>query len=292
VHAYADEEGTRFHTMLLGSGFVTGFERPEVLSRTDADGVSIAEAMRRFGLDPDRIGKARRQAGDFRAYLEVHIEQGPVLEAESLAVGTVTAIAGQTRSTVSVRGQAGHAGTVPMPMRRDALAGAAEALLAVETVARDDAALVATVGEIQVEPGASNVIPGDARFTLDLRSADDGKRRAALRLIQSEFDQIAARRNLTISINIGSGSTAVACDAELIAAVDAACDAVQGRPLHLVSGAGHDAIALATLCPVGMIFVRCKGGISHNPAESITEADAGAGFAALTRTVLRLIETA
>ncbi len=136
VHAYADEEGTRFHTMLLGSGFLTGLEGPETLARADHDGISIAEAMRRFGLDPERIGEARRQAGEFRAYLEVHIEQGPVLEGEELAVGTVAAIAGQIRGTVTITGLAGHAGTVPMKMRRDALAGAAEAVLAIEDVAR------------------------------------------------------------------------------------------------------------------------------------------------------------
>jgi allantoate deiminase len=153
VHAYADEEGTRFHTMLLGSGFVTGLEGPAALSKQDAHGVSIADAMERFGLDPARVEEARRKRGDFRAYLEIHIEQGPVLESENLAVGTVTGIAGQIRGTVRVAGTAGHAGTVPMPMRRDALAGAAAAILAVEAVARTDPHLVATVGEIRAEPG-------------------------------------------------------------------------------------------------------------------------------------------
>jgi allantoate deiminase len=291
VHAYADEEGTRFHTMLLGSGFLTGVEGSETLARVDHDGNSIAEAMRHFGLDPERIGEARRQAGGFRAYLEVHIEQGPVLEAEDLAVGTVTAIAGQIRGTVTITGLAGHAGTVPMEMRRDALAAAAEAVLAIEDVARShpDPLLVATVGEIRAEPGASNVIPGEVRLTLDLRSGNDDDRRAALERLRRRLNEIAADRELHIELEVASDTPAVRCDPGLIAAIDAASEAVQGTPIHLTSGAGHDAIAMAALCPVGMIFVRCKGGISHHPAESITEADAGTGFAALTRTVLGLM---
>ena len=280
--------------MLLGSGFVTGLEGPDVLAETDAEGVSIAEAMRRFGLDPQRIGEARRRPGDFRAYLEVHIEQGPVLESEGLAVGTVTGIAGQIRGTITVKGLAGHAGTVPMELRSDALAGAAEAILAVEEIARSDPDphLVATVGEIRVEPGASNVIPGEARFTLDLRSGDDAKRAAALEELRDRLAEIAADRNLTIDLSVASDTPAVDCDPGLIAAIDQASEAVQGTPIHLTSGAGHDGIAMAALCPIGMIFVRCKGGISHNPAESITEADSGAGFATLLRTVQHLIEAA
>jgi allantoate deiminase len=287
VHAYADEEGARFHTMLLGSGFVSGLEGPEALEATDVDGASVAEALRRFGLDPARIGEARREPGAFRAYLEVHIEQGPQLEAEGLAVGTVTAIAGQMRGSVTVQGVAGHAGTVPMEMRRDALTGAAEAILAVEDVARSDSdpLLVATVGEMQVEPGASNVIPARVRFTLDLRSGNDSARADALETLRDRLDAIAADRDLSITVEVASDTQAVRCDAQLIAAVDAASEAVQGAPIHLTSGAGHDAIALARLCPIGMIFVRCKAGISHNPAESIMEEDAGAGFATLLRTV-------
>jgi len=292
VHAYADEEGARFQTMLLGSGFMTGLEGAETLSRSDAEGVTIADAFRRFGLDPGRIGEARRHRGEFRGYLEVHIEQGPVLETEDLAVGTVTAIAGQIRGRVTLTGTAGHAGTVPMAMRRDALVGAAEAVLAVEDIADGDAdpGLVATVGELKVEPGASNVIPGETSFTLDLRSGQDGSRRAALKLMKKRFEAIAERRNLHVEWSFGPDSDAVVCDPELIRVIDAAAEEVQGSPIHLTSGAGHDAMAVATLCPIGMIFVRCKGGISHNPAESITEADAGAGFATLTRAVLALME--
>jgi allantoate deiminase len=176
-------------------------------------------------------------------------------------------------------------------MRRDALAGAAEAVLAIEDIARGgpDPRLVATVGEIRAEPGASNVIPGEVRLTLDLRSGNDEDRHAALKELRNRLQEIAADRKLEIELSIASDTPAVRCDPGLIAAIDAASAAVQGTPIHLTSGAGHDAIAMAALCPVGMIFVRCKGGISHNPAESITEADAGAGFAALTRTVLGLM---
>jgi allantoate deiminase len=294
VHAYADEEGTRFHTMLLGSGFVSGLEGPEVLAKADADGITIAEAMRRFGLDPARIGEARREPAEFRGYLEVHIEQGPVLEAEDLPVGTVIAIAGQVRGVVTLMGAAGHAGTVPMELRRDALAGAAECVLAVERTADADAdpALVATVGEVRIPTAASNVIPGQVAFTVDLRSGVDENRRAALKTMKKRFEEIAERRNLGIEWTFGPDSAAVSCDPALIAAIDAACDAEQDYPVHLTSGAGHDGIAMARLCPIGMIFVRCKDGVSHNPAESITEADAGAGFAALLRTILILSEPA
>ncbi|SER03244.1 allantoate deiminase [Faunimonas pinastri] len=290
VQAYADEEGTRFHTMLLGSGFVTGLEDASVLAKADSEGVTISEAMKGFGLTPERIGDARRQAGDFRAYIEVHIEQGPVLEAEGLPLGTVTAIAGQIRAVVRVRGMAGHAGTVPMAMRRDALAASAEAILAIEAVAKAGADLVATVGEIQAGPGASNVIAGETRFTLDLRSGNGLAKAAAFEEIERRLREIGTARRVVFEIEVGSNTGATACDPGLIECIDEACEAVQGRSLHLLSGAGHDAIALAGLCPIGMIFVRCEGGISHNPAENITEADAGAAFAALlhaAQTVIR-----
>jgi allantoate deiminase len=281
VHAYADEEGVRFHTMLLGSGFVAGLQGPEILERSDGAGVTVADAMRGFGLDPERIDEARRRPGDFRAYLELHIEQGPVLESLGLPLGTVTAFAGQTRGGVIVRGAAGHAGTVPMALRRDALAAASEAVLAVEQVARGAEEVVATVGELTVVPGAGNVIPGEVRFTLDLRSRDDRRRIAALDTFGGWLGTMAGRRGIAVELNVGSDTSALSCDPALVATIDRACKAVQGRSVPLVSGAGHDAVALARLCRVGMIFVRCKGGISHNPAESVSEADAGAGFAAL-----------
>jgi allantoate deiminase len=181
-----------------------------------------------------------------------------------------------------------------MEMRRDALAGAAEAVLAIERIGGGDPdpGLVATVGELLVEPGASNVIPGAVRFTLDLRSSHDEDRRAALKAIKRELADIATRRDLTIGFKLGSDSSAISCDPSLIAAIDAACGEEQDCPIHLTSGAGHDGIALSRLCPVGMIFVRCAGGVSHNPAESITEADAGFGFATLLRTILNLSESA
>jgi allantoate deiminase len=285
VHAYADEEGVRFRTMLLGSGFVAWLEGAEILTRADAAGVTIAEAMRGFGLDPAWIGEARRRPGELRGYLELHIEQGPVLEAEGLPLGTVTGFAGQSRGTVTLRGEAGHAGTVPMRLRRDALAAAAEAVLAIESVARGTADVVATVGELSVLPGAGNVIPGEARLTLDLRSADDARRAEALAAIRAALDDIAQRRGVAIDLTVGSETSALACDPDLIAIVDRACEAVQGRALPLVSGAGHDAMAMARLCPVAMIFLRCEGGVSHNPAERVSEADAGAGFAALIHAV-------
>jgi allantoate deiminase len=289
VHAYADEEGVRFRTMLLGSGFVAWLEGAEILTRADAAGVTIAEAMRGFGLDPAWIGEARRRPGELRGYLELHIEQGPVLEAEGLPLGTVTGFAGQTRGTVTFRGEAGHAGTVPMPLRRDALAAAAEAVLAIESIANGTSDVVATVGELSVLPGAGNVIPGEARLTLDLRSPDDARRAGSLAAIRAALGDITASRGVAVDLVVGSDTPALACDPDLVAIVDRACKAVQGRAVPLVSGAGHDAMAMARLCPVAMVFLRCKGGISHNPAESVSEADAGAGFAALLHAVRPLI---
>jgi len=289
VHAYADEEGTRFHTMLLGSGLVTGMEDESALAYRDADGVTLGEALVAFGLDPARIGEARRRPGEFAAYLELHIEQGPVLESLGLPLAAVTAIAGQTRALAEVEGVAGHAGTVPMALRRDALAAGAEAVLAVEGIAREREGVVATVGELTVVGGASNVVPGRVRFSLDLRSGEDARRAEALAAIRARFEEIGGARSCPVSLDIRSDTPATLCDARVVEAAAEAVAAVQGRDVRLVSGAGHDAIALSRLCPVGMIFLRCAGGISHNPAEAITEADAGAGIAALAQAAERLL---
>jgi allantoate deiminase len=176
-----------------------------------------------------------------------------------------------------------------MPLRRDALAAAAEAVLAIESIANGTSDVVATVGELSVLPGAGNVIPGEARLTLDLRSPDDARRAGSLAAIRAALGDITASRGVAVDLVVGSDTPALACDPDLVAIVDRACKAVQGRAVPLVSGAGHDAMAMARLCPVAMVFLRCKGGISHNPAESVSEADAGAGFAALLHAVRPLI---
>ncbi len=277
VVGFGDEEGVRFHSTYLGSDAVAGNFEQSLLARRDAEDISLAEAMTAFGLDPARVGDAARQASDVLAYLELHIEQGPVLESQGLPVGVVTSIAGATRLTVHVTGEAGHAGTVPMGMRRDALVAAAECVLAVEKVCTDSPDLVGTVGQITAEPGAGNVIPGSVRFTVDLRAAVDSQRIAALDEVMAAFEGAADRRSVAIEIEKVHEAASVPCDAKLSDIIAGAIERHGWRVLHLPSGAGHDAAAMADLVSVGMIFVRCEGGISHNPAENITAADAEAG---------------
>jgi allantoate deiminase len=288
VVAFGDEENVRFPTNLSTSQALAGRYDPAWLDGRDTDGITLREALLRFGGDPDEIPGIARKRGAYRAYLEVHIEQGPQLEAADLPVGVVSAINGITRARARVTGEAGHAGTVPMPMRRDALAGLAEIIGAVERIGTRRSDTVATVGVAQVQPGAINVIPARVDFTLDARAPEDAVRHAMVRDIRSAAEAIAARRNLELSIEPFMDSPATPMDPVLIAAFEAAVAACGFPVLRLASGAGHDAVAMANLCPAAMLFVRCKGGISHNPAESITVEDADAAARVLIETVRRL----
>lgn len=277
VVGFADEEGVRFAATLTGSRAFSGHLDPAALRTTDAEGTTLAAAMRAYGLDPRATGDAARAPGAILGYLELHIEQGPMLEREGVPVGLVTAISGASRLEFTLTGEAGHAGTVAMTERRDALAGAAECVLAVEARARGEEHLVATVGRIQALPGAINTIPGEVRFSLDLRAPDDGQRLAALSDIEAACRRIAARRRLKFGTSLLHEAEAVPCDAGLMALVGAAI-AAEGLPvLALPSGAGHDGMAVAAIAPIGMVFVRCRGGISHNPAEFASLADIEAG---------------
>jgi len=286
VIGFADEEGVRFGSTLLGSRAVAGTFQPEVLEITDRDGVSMAHALRRAGLDPAAIPTAARRRGGVLAYAELHIEQGPVLEDEGLPVGVVTAINGATRLAVEIAGMAGHAGTVPMNLRRDALAAASECVLEVERICRATPELVGTVGQIEARPGATNVIPGAARFSVDVRSPRDAERREAVRSIESAIQDIAARRKVKATITpMHEGKTA-ACAPWLMEQLGAAIEAEALPVRKLPSGAGHDGMAMAELTDIGMLFVRCERGISHHPAEAVTQADVETG----TRVFLRFIE--
>jgi allantoate deiminase len=274
VVGFGDEEGVRFGTTLLGSRAIAGTLDPKVLDTNDASGKSIAEAMRDFGLNPGKFSQVARKKGEILAYVELHIEQGPVLEAEGLPVGVVTAINGFSRLRVALRGEAGHAGTVPMALRRDALAAAAECVLAVEKLAKEHPELVGTVGRIEAKPGAINVIPGEVQFTVDLRAPEDSLREQAVTGVRRKLGEIARARNVEASIeslqDVGSSACAPWLMQQLVRAVEA-----QGLRVHrLPSGAGHDGMAIKAIADIAMLFVRCKGGVSHNPAESITEADA------------------
>ena len=273
VYAFSDEEGTRFGTAYLGSAAVAGRFEEAWLSRRDGEGTSMAEALREYGCDPDALSGARRDGADLLGYVEVHIEQGPVLEDADRPVGVVEAIAGQTRWDVELRGRAGHAGTVPMESRHDALCAAAELVLAVEEAARSRPGLVATVGELTVRPGAANVIPGTARLSIDVRHGDDDARTEAAAWLGAEADRIATRRGVELATEPRFEHGAVLCAPELVDALEGAVSASGIEPLRLVSGAGHDAVQVASLAPVGMLFVRCAGGVSHDPAESVAEED-------------------
>jgi allantoate deiminase len=274
VIAFGDEEGVRFPQTLSGARAVAGTFEPAALAGRDADGIAMGEALAAFGGDPAGIASLARQPDEVLGYIELHIEQGPVLEAENLAVGVVTAINGASRFAVVVTGDAGHAGTVPMAMRRDALAAASEMVLAVEAVGRSMPDLVATVGAIAVHPGAPNSVPGLVKFTIDVRAPVDAARHEAVLAITNAFDRIAGSRKVDLSMTQTHDAPAVACSGRLRDRLAGAVKANGIVPRFLPSGAGHDAMAVADLCPVAMLFVRCKGGVSHTPAESITPEDA------------------
>jgi allantoate deiminase len=273
IVGFADEEGTRFNATLLGSRAVAGTFKAEVLDNADKDGVTMREALRAFGLDPAKIGAAAHRREDVLAYAELHIEQGPVLEAEGLAVGVVTAINGATRFAVEIDGMAGHAGTVPMSLRQDALAAAAECVLAIEKRCGSEPELVGTVGKLECLPGAVNVVPGKVRFTIDLRAPRDPMRLAAVDDVLAAMNAVAARRNVRLGVTKTHEGGVAACAPWLMDQVGAAI-AAEGIPVRkLPSGAGHDGMAIIDLTDIAMLFVRCEKGISHNPAEAITLAD-------------------
>jgi allantoate deiminase len=293
VLAFGDEEGVRFPTTLVSSSAVAGTLPASALDLADSDGVTVREALVRFGCDPDAVPAAAYSKGDVLGYLEVHIEQGPVLEAENLALGVVTSIAGQSRYHVTVSGEAGHAGTVPMTMRRDALAAAVEIMGVIEKVARAgrDDQLVATVGRISVEPGAVNVIPSAVRFTLDIRAESDVPRAKAVAEIRRRMAAIAERRHISYLMDRYHDTPTTPCGEALQAAFAEAVDSLSMPVRRLTSGAGHDGHAMHALTDVGMLFVRCRGGISHNPNELAEAADIGLAVEALIRAITTLAET-
>jgi hydantoinase/carbamoylase family amidase len=277
VVAFGDEEGVRFGTSMLGSKALAGRFEAGLLQARDGQGTTLAQALAAFGCDANGIGRLRRDPQGLRLYVETHIEQGPVLLGEGLAVGVVTAIAGSSRVRVTVRGEEGHAGTVPMAMRHDALAAAAEMVLEVERRCRAAAGrIVGTVGKLDVSGGgAINVIPGRIDFTLDMRSGDDATRRAAVAEVERALRAIAAARGVAIEWAPLQEMQAAACDAgeqeRLARAIGQHAIPVRRLP----SGAGHDAMQFAGLTPIAMLFVRCgNGGVSHSPRETLAVEDA------------------
>jgi allantoate deiminase len=292
VIAFGDEEGSRFPISMMGSRALTGPLPRAQLALADAEGTTVADALAGFGLDPDAVDNAARPAGQVIAYVEPHIEQGPVLEAAGLPVGVVTGIAGQVRLIARFKGQAGHAGTSPMHLRKDALAAAAEAILAIERVcAGGPPDLVGTVGRLIIPKGAFNVILGEAEIGVDVRAASDSVRDAAAAAIQHEIHTLAERRGLAVTVEVAQSLPASPCDPRLVGLMESAVASVGISPLRLVSGAGHDAMALAKIAPTAMLFIRCAGGISHNPAEHASAADADVACRAMLAFIDRLAET-
>jgi hydantoinase/carbamoylase family amidase len=278
IVGFGDEEGVRFGVTLIGSKAMAGNFDPTWLDKKDAAGVTMREAIAQFGGDADLwrdLNRSGEQHGDVVAFVESHIEQGPTLLDEELAVGVVTAIAGATRMNVTVTGLAGHAGTVPMPMRQDALTAASEMILFVEKFCREHDGLVGTVGKLSVKPGAVNVIPQDVDFTVDVRSGDDAKRNEAITALQAEFAKISSRRNVKVDALPFFELRAAPCDTALQERFANAIATHDIVPRYLPSGAGHDAMEFPRVCPIAMLFVRCgNNGISHHPDETMTAEDA------------------
>ena len=282
VIGFGDEEGVRFGATLIGSKAMAGAFDPAWLDKTDANGITMRQAIRDFGGDPDAWQSLDRRGKNVAAFVESHIEQGPVLLNQALSVGVVTAIAGATRLRATITGLAGHAGTVPMGQRQDALVAASEMILYVERycieqneTGMNGSGLVGTVGVIEAKPGAANVIPQDVSFTIDVRSGDDAARRSAVAALRAQFSAISARRNVQMELTAFYDADAAPCDTNLQAQFARAIAGQGVEVRHLPSGAGHDAMVFPAVCPTAMLFVRCgNNGISHHPDEIMTAEDA------------------
>jgi allantoate deiminase/N-carbamoyl-L-amino-acid hydrolase len=277
VVGFAEEEGVRFRSTFLGSGALAGTFDMALLDTVDADGVSMRAAIEAAGHDPAAIPSIARRPEDVLAYVEVHIEQGPVLLACGLPLGVVTAIAGSTRYLVELTGVSSHAGTTPMALRRDAAAAAAEIVLLVEARCQpsDGGSLVGTVGQLAVPDGSVNVVPGRCRLSLDIRAAVDAEREAAVRDILAGIDAVCARRGIEVRLEKLVEANAVPCAPRLMDQLGAAVERAGLPRFDLPSGAGHDAMAMAPLTDIAMLFTHCgNGGISHNPLETMTADDA------------------
>jgi allantoate deiminase len=276
---FSEEEGVRYHFPFIGSRAMVGRLGPELLTLKDDDGISLAAALTLFGLDPQKIPSCR-VSEDVAGFLEFHIEQGILLESEDLSLGVVQAIAGQNRAEIIFTGRASHAGTTPMRLRNDAVAGAAEWVCEVERLALGTPGLVATVGDLRTHPGAGNIVAGQLRASLDVRHADDAVRHRAVKTLLAKAEAIAGRRGLTVASTMLMDQPAVAMDPAMCTM---ASDAIRGlgmTPLSMVSGAGHDAMIMAERVPATMIFLRSPGGISHHPEESVRSQDVENALAA------------
>jgi len=296
VLGFSDEEGVRFHATYLGSRACVGEFDDGMLALKDAKGVTLREALESGRRKAEGVLKDIPLAdfhyapGEARGYVEVHIEQGRVLEVWNEPVCAVSAICGQSRLLITLNGQADHAGTTPMEIRKDALAGAAECILATERIAREHPELVATVGKLDLKPGASNAIPGEVRFTLDFRHPTDHERETQLAELLATFARIAEDRELEFVAERVQDTSAVSCDSLLTQRLLAAAKPFTGAPLILASGAGHDGVMMATAMPIAMLFVRCREGLSHHPDEFASPEDIAVALRVLVAFLERLSE--
>jgi allantoate deiminase len=281
VLAFGDEEGVRFSTSLTGSRAVAGVFDETALETRDAAGISRREALVAFGCDPSSIAREARDPAGVLGYLEVHIEQGPVLEVKGLALGVVTAINGDSRGEIVVTGAAGHSGTLPMRMRKDAAAAGAEIVLAVEEIGAGKPDLVATIGRFEIRNSAVNVVPGNATLSIDVRSSRDEDRAAAVEEIAARVQEIASRRSVKAQMSINYDMPAAPCDSGMMDALERALVRCGHEAFRLPSGAGHDAMSFRDRTPHAMLFVRCRGGVSHRPDEFASEADIASALAVL-----------
>ncbi len=285
VIGFAEEEGLRFQSTIIGSRAVAGTLESSILDRQDKSGITLREALHQFGLDEARISEAARHPEELLAYLELHIEQGPVLETHGLPVGVVSTIAGNTRLSVTIQGTSGHAGTVPMAVRKDALTAAAECVLSVETICQGKG-LVGTVGYIETRPGAVNAIAGQAMFTVDVRSDSDIRRQTAVEEISRGLTAICEKRGVQLNLDKPHEFPNCPCSPWLSQQLADAIRSEGLSPLSLPSGAGHDAVAMADIVDVGMLFVRCEQRTRKHPMETVLPGDVDVGV----RVLLRVLE--
>ena len=288
ILAFADEEGVRFPTALMGPRALAGTFDPAVLDMKDKDGVSLRRALADFGGDPDGVSSLARDPSKTAGYLEIHIEQGPVLEAADAALGIVTGICGIERNTVTFAGDTGHAGTVPMDSRRDALVAGSDFISAIHDAAINIPDLRATVGALSLHPNVVNAIPSKVELTLEIRALDDTVRDNFARSARSVGDRISGLRRVDFAMERTYEQPAVPCDINMIGDLEAAVAAIGHSAPRLPSGATHDASAMADLCPTSMLFVRCKDGLSHKPEEFASTEDMGAGIEAVARFLKRI----
>jgi len=288
IVAFSDEEGTRFQGGLFGSRGMVGTVSEHELDKKDDAGISRYEALKAFGLEPERRKESIRNKGEIKVYLEMHIEQGPFLQAQNLPVGIVTGIAGPAWMTLKITGESGHAGTVPMGLRKDPMAGAAEIICNIEKICKQDLLVptVGTVGKLNVLPGGTNVIPDSVEFSIDLRDIDLERRNDRLARVEQVIERICTERGLTFELTHHLIQDPIHCAGHVIKTMENLERVLSLDAPKMISGAGHDAMSMSEITDIGMIFVRCRDGISHNPKEWSDIEDISKGVSLLLETAL------